>query len=210
MSARVAIFEALASVFDFGHVAATSLASATRQVLATLEGHADDDEGTNAESRVSTLWGHAAILMRPKAPTTSPDGRCEVFFVRHGDELVPVASRDLRWQVDLAEGDVVIRNLDGTNPVRLHLLADGTAVLEANTVKIGDAGATEAIGLGTAIKGHLDALKTWADAHTHGYLGDSAVPALTTPPTTIVAPPNLPLDTSPSVPDVESRHKVEN
>lgn len=209
MSARVAIFEALASVFDFGHVAATSLASVTRQVLATLEGHADDDEGTNAESRVSTLWGHAAILMRPKAPTTSPDGRCEVFFVRHGDELVPVASRDLRWQVDLAEGDVVIRNLDGTNPVRLHLLADGTAVLEANTVKIGDAGATEAIGLGTAIKGHLDALKTYIDAvatafGAHKHTG-------VTPGVGTSAVGDTPIvGTNPSVPDVESRHKVEN
>ena len=195
---------ALDTLLDFGHVAATSLATSTRQVLATIQGNADDDDGTNAESRVSTLWGHAAVLMRPKAPTTSPNGRLEVAFIRHGDELVPIASRDLRWQIDLAEGDVIIRNLDGTNPVRLHLLADGTAVLEANTVKIGDAGATEGIGLGTAIKNHLDSIKTWLDSHTHVLTISAQAGA---GGTGTAAPPT---PSSPSVPDVESRHKVEN
>ncbi len=207
MGARRMVMGALDALLDFGHVAATSLADSTRQVLATIQGNADDDEGTNAESRVSTLWGHAAVLMRPKAPTTSPEGRLEVAFIRHGDELVPVASRDLRWQIDLAEGDVIIRNLDGTNPVRLHLLADGTAVLEANTVKIGDASATEKIGLGTAIKGHLDnvftllaEMKTVINTHEHIETGGTT----TTPHTLLV------LGTNPSVPDVESRHLVEN
>lgn len=207
MGARNMMMGALATLLDFGHVAATSLADSTRQVLATIQGNADDDDGTNAESRVSTLWGHAAVLMRPKAPTASPSGRLEVAFIRHGDELVPVASRDLRWQIDLAEGDVVVRNLDGTNPVRLHLLADGTAVLEANTVKIGDAGATEAIGLGTAIKGHFDALKTYIDAIAAAYAAHNHPTA----PPGVVSPPNTPIaGSNPTVPDVESRHKVEN
>lgn len=209
MAARDAMFGMIAGLFDFGRVGATTLSERARQVLATIEGN-DDGRGRVERVRNLPLWGHAALLFRPKQATTSPDGVCEVFYVRRGDELVPVASRDLRWQVELEEGDVVLRNMDGTKPVRLWLRADGTALLEADTIKLGDSGATEKIGLGTAIKGHLDALKNWADAHTHGYLGDSGVPAMTTPPTTVILPPNTPFNPSPSVPDVESRHLVES
>lgn len=203
MTARRMMFGALDALIDFGFIAATSLSDTARSVLATIE-------GSPGERRADqTLWGHAAILMRPKAPTTSPSGRCEVVFVRHGDELVPVASRDLRWSIDLDEGDVVVRNLDGTTPVRLHLKADGTAVLEADTVKIGDSGATEAIALGTTLKGYLDDLKSHVDAHVHGYVDDGA-PTVTSVPVTAPYVPASPVpDLAPDVPDIESKHKVE-
>lgn len=193
---RTAAHEALASLIDFGKVAASSLSSSARSLLATITGASG---GTTAE-RVEgqQVWGHAAILWRPRQDT-------EVLFVRNGDELLTVASRETRWQVDLNEGDVCVRNLDGDNPVRLWLKADGSCVLEANEIKLGDAGATEAIALGTALKTHLQALKTAIDTHTHasGLLLDSMSGACT-------GTTGTPVASSPSVPDIESRHKVEN
>lgn len=204
MSARAMIWEALAGLLDFGRVTSTKQEPTTKNVSVAVEGNTGPEA---AESRsAQALWGHPAVMYRPKPDA---DGSFEVVFARRGEEMLPLVARETRWQIDLAEGDVVVRNVDGTNPVRLHLLADGTAVLEANTVKIGDASATEAIGLGTAIKGHLDALKTFIDevktvlnAHTHSgvTVGAGTTGALLVP----VAGSN------PSVPDVESRHKVEN
>jgi hypothetical protein len=190
---RNAAHDALASLLDFGRVVVSSLSSSAKSLLATVEGASGGGSAERVEGQ--QVWGHAAVLWRPPGDT-------EVLFVRNGDELLTVASRETRWQVDLSEGDVCVRNLNGTNPVRLWLKADGTAVLEANTVKIGDAGGTALKGHLDGIKSHLDALQTWASTHTHagvttgpGTSGASATPVGSTPPT---------------VPDVESRHKVEN
>jgi hypothetical protein len=206
MTARTMARGMIDALFDVGHVVSTSLSDTARQVLAVIEGHGGGGS-SGAERRTSVLWGHAAILMRPKAPTTSPSGRCEVVFVRSGNELVPVASRDLRWQIDLAEGDVVVRNLDGTHPVRLHLKADGTAILEADTVKIGDSGATNSIALGDVIKNHFNALKSTFDNHIHTATTTATVGAGPTVGVVTVAPPSSTFD---ATPDIESRHKVEN
>lgn len=45
----------------------------------------------------------------------------------------------------------------------------------STTLRLGSASASEGVPLGTS-------LKTWLDTHTHGYLGDSGVPANTTGP----------------------------
>lgn len=195
---RNAAHDAFASLVDFGRVIASELSGSAKNLLATLQGA----EGEGAE-RVENqqVWGHAAILWRPVANT-------EVLFLRNGDELLTVASRETRWQVDLAEGDVVIRNLNGSTPVRLTLKSDGNCVLEADLIKLGDSGATEAIGLGTAIKGHLDSLKTHLDTlqtvlGTHTHAGVTVGPGVTGVSAAVFPTP-------PTVPDVESRHKVEN
>lgn len=204
MGVRRYLSEAMDAAIDFGRVAASALTTG-KTLLATLRGDAEDADDTNAEEREVEVWGHAAILWRPAPPTTGGDS-CEVVFIRRGDEMVPVASRDVRWQVDLSEGDVVLRALGSSTKPKLTLKADGTAILEADTVKIGDSGATEGIGLGTAIKGHLDALKTAYDAHTHLY-NLATGPGVTG---SVPTPSAAPAAASPAVPDVESRHKVEN
>lgn len=198
---RTAFHDALAAIIDFGKVVASSLSSSAKSLLATIEGASGGGTAERVEGQ--QVWGHAAILWRPRVDT-------EVLFVRSGDELLTLASRETRWQVELSEGDVCVRNLSGTKPVRLWLKADGTAVLEADEVKLGDSGATEAIALGTTLKSHLDSLKSYIDGHTHGYVDDSAGPQLTSAPVSFYAvPPGTPAP-SPSVPDVESKHKVES
>ena len=198
--------DAADTALSLARVTASSIASAASSLLLDILLAEDDDESGETMDGAE-VYGEAALLFRPADPTTA--GAPEVIVWRHGDERIVIATKDRRWQVTLDKGDVCLRAF-GENKPRLFLRADGTAVLEADEIKLGDASATQAIALGTAVKGHLDALKTYLDAHTHGYLGDSGAPALTSPPTTTPAPPWTPLNTSPTVPDVESRHKVEN
>jgi hypothetical protein len=205
MGWRDGVMAMLDAMLDVGRVTASSVGSAAKSVLVTIEGAGTGEQREQREGQA--LWGHAAILARPKPPTSSPSGHVEALFLRRGEELIPIATRDLRWQIDLEEGDVVIRNLDGTKPTRLHLLASGVAVLEADEVRIGDSGATNTIGLGDVIKNYLTTLRseleTLRAAHnTHNH---------PTAPVGVVSPPSVLMPVSfSSVPDIESRHKVEN
>lgn len=74
-------------------------------------------------------------------------------------------------------------------------------VVESDMVKLGRGATNENVPLGQALLqlynqlvDTVNDLISHVDGHTHAYLGDSGVPAVTTPPTTIVAPPHLPLD----------------
>lgn len=87
---------------------------------------------------------------------------------------------------DLAAGaHVLVEFIDGdrTQPIVTHFAGkDGTGwepsnvvLTAATTVRLGAADASEGVPRGTT-------LKDWIDDHTHGYLGDSGTPAMTTPP----------------------------
>ncbi|MEZ4249241.1 MAG: hypothetical protein R3B99_13520 [Polyangiales bacterium] len=84
------------------------------------------------------LGTHAAILARPAAPTDA--GHFEVLFMRYGDELRPVASHEARWQVDVAEGEVVIRAF-GENASRVRLKPNGDVIIEASGQILGGSAA---------------------------------------------------------------------
>lgn len=197
MSGRNAWMEALDALFDFGRVTATKVATQTKQVLASVRGN-EGASGQTEERPFQVLWGHAAIMWRPPADT-------ELLFTRRHEEMVPLASRDTRWLIELDEGDVVVRNLTGDHPVRLHLKADGTAVLEADTVKIGDASAGHTIGFGDAIKDALNDRATTFQNHTHDFAalvaggGGGSVSGTSFPTSTPYS----------ALPTIESVHKVE-
>lgn len=200
-AARKWVFEVIEALFDFGRVTGTHRGSSTKSIAVDIEGNVDQED--RAETSREDLWGSAAMQYRPADP--DGDGAAEVLYVRRGNELLPIATRDFRFQVDLEKGEVVVTNLDKTKPARIWLRADGTLTIEADEVRIGDAAAGSTIGLGDAIKGHFDAQKSWMDALTlpvtgTANLGTGAVTGTAGPP---VSP-------SPTVPDVESRHKVEN
>lgn len=199
MSARDTMMAMLEGFLSFGKVTATKQATATKQVLVSVRGNSD---GTNHEERpYQALWGNAAILFRPAVDT-------EVIFTRLGDEMIPIASRETRWAIEIAEGEVVLRNLvsDTASQAYIHIKANGEVIINSPKVYIGDGSATEKLALGTAIKGHFDAIKTYltalsthATTHTHGETGATTNATL------------MPIaGTNPSVPDVESRHLVEN
>lgn len=208
MGVRDQMFAMLDALLDFGKVTASKQATQTKQVLVSVRGNSD---GTNHEERpYQALWGHAAILFRPPPDT-------ELIFWRAGDEMVPVASREIRWAIDVEEGEVVIRNLvsNSSEQARIHFKKNGEVVIDSPKVYVGDGGATEKIGLGTAIKGHFDDIKTHLNSlktdltlvktHTHSVAGGDGGTATVSPDLTAMTNPS-----PPSVPDVESRHVVEN
>lgn len=196
MGAREAVMSMLDGLLAFGRVTATKQATNTKQVLASIAGNGGT--GTTSEARpFQALWGHAAIVFRPPADT-------EVIFARIGDEMVPVASREVRWAIDVEEGEVVIRNLvsDTASQARIRLKANGECIIDSSKVYIGDGAATEKLALGTAIKGHLDAIKTFLDAvKTHQHVETGGTTATSAALVALSVP---------TVPDVESRHVVEN
>lgn len=193
----------LDALFDFGRVTGSSRGGTHHTVAVDIEGNLDQEE--RAETASEDLWGAAAMQYRPADPDA--DGAAEVLYVRRGNEMLPIATRDFRFQVDLEKGEVVVTNFSKEQPARVWLRADGTLVVEADEVRIGDAAATHTIGLGDVIKGHLDDLKSWLDNHTHA---PGSFTAGATPVTGISGVPfQLPPTPSPTVPDVESVHKVE-
>lgn len=188
--------ENLESLLDWGIAKASSISSSVKNVLVTVLG---DDGDETEEITEQVLSVDAAVLVRPAAPTS--DGAMEVLFVRRGDERTTIATRDPRWQVDLEEGEVVVRAF-GASAALVRIRPDGTIVLAGN-VAMGADTATEAVVLGTTLKNYLDGMKLWADGHSH------VGPA--TAPTGPVAPTGIPVAPSPTVPAIEStRHTVDS
>lgn len=101
--------------------------------------------------------------------------------------------------------EVLVEFIEGdrTMPIITHFAGkDGTGWAPANvtlsastTLRLGSEGASQGVPLGSA-------LKSWLDNHTHGYLGDSGVPANTSPPVKAGWTPVSPvLDPSPDPSD---------
>ena len=167
---RRQIMQILEGLFGFGRVTATKQATQTKQVLASIAGNESE------ERPYQSLWGHAAIVYRPPADT-------EVIYVRMGEEMVPIASRDVRFSIDVDEGEVVIRNLRSGSPARIRLREDGQIVLEGGVVRIVDAGdaysvATKALALAESVDNRLSTVATKFDNHTHLETGATTDPVL--------------------------------
>lgn len=169
MGMRDAMTRALESLLAFGRVTATKQATETKQVLASIAGNS----GTTDEARpFQALWGHAGIVFRPPADT-------EVIFARIGDEMVPIASRDLRFSITVEEGEVVIRNLKSDTPARVRLLATGEVLVEGSKLAVvapGDALAIATKALATAEKtdARVDTLRNALNNHVHAAGGYTA------------------------------------
>ena len=182
MTTRAAIFEMLAGLLGFGRVYATKQATSTKQVLASIEGNTGEAAGDAERRAFQALWGHAAIVFMPPADT-------EVMFVRIGEEMVPFASREVRWGFTVIEGEVVVRALHADG-ARLRLKPDGKLVHEGGTASFTNAAgaaATKALAMAEETKARLDTIQAAFDAHTHiltisaaagsGGTGTAAVPA---------------------------------
>src|SRR5436853_7340363 len=102
MSTRARMEEMVSALLDFGVVVSTAVTAGLKSVTAKITAD-DNGDGTGETVDGQELWGNAAILARPKAPDAS--GSAEVIVWRRGDELVGIASRDVRGQVTLEEGE---------------------------------------------------------------------------------------------------------
>lgn len=142
------------TLIDFGHVITTAL-SVRKNVLMCVEGA----PGERADGQ--PLFSHAAVLVRPAPPTD--DGSFEVVYARVGEEMVVLANRDTRWQVDLEEGEVVVRSL-GETAARIYLKPDGKVIVEASEIQLGSADASEAVAIASKVNERLDAIARALDA----------------------------------------------
>jgi len=197
---KEAVREGLDSLIDWAKVASSAMSSSLKDVIAKLIGSVldEDIETSNAEVIEDVnLNHHAGVLIRPAAP--SSDGAMEAMFVRRGDEAEVIATREPRWQVDLEEGEVVVRAF-GSDAALIRLTPDGDCIVAGNLLAGSDS-VTEAMVLGTTLKSYLDSLKTSLDTHTH------TVPITGAAGTTASTPPLVP---SPAVPTIESsKHKLD-
>lgn len=133
--------QALETMIAFGRIISSSLPTFDIETEADLDYDGIDD------------WGHAAIIYRPASPDSN--GSCEVACLNRGDELVPIASRESRWRVDVEEGEVIVRGF-GEGAARIHLKADGTATVIASVIELGE-NAKQAAALGDDVKAFIDA-----------------------------------------------------
>lgn len=119
------------SLLDFGRIASTRVLDQARSVVVRLVG-SEDPDGDEARDGCE-LWGHAPLSYRPQAGT-------EALFVRWGDDRVIVATKDRRYQVELAEGEVVLAALGQTGAAQalVRLRPDGTIVVRGTNVTVGD------------------------------------------------------------------------
>jgi hypothetical protein len=137
----------------------------------------DDDSGENW----CELWGHAPLLYRPVAGA-------EQLYVELGDERVVFATKDRRWQIDVADGEVVVRAMGADSPAYVQLKPDGACVISATSINLGG-DATAYAALASLVDARLSAVVSWLNAHVH----TSAAPS--SPTTT----PTVPLGAQASV-----------
>jgi hypothetical protein len=175
-------------VIRFGVVKATS-AGASKSVECSIEGAEGEATAPDHE-----MWGHAPLLYKPQVGA-------ECAYFQLGDEKCTFVTKDRRWQLDVADGEVVLRAMGAGSPAYLQLKPSGEARLFSSAIYLGGT-ATQFVALANlvttnlnAIKTHLDALKAALDLHTHtgvtpGILtsGPPAVPSPTpTAPTSVAS-----------------------
>ncbi len=167
--------EALSSLLDFGRIMGTALTSSKKSMTATIAADENDD-GTAEQLVDQEMWGIAGIASRPQPPT-GEDG-AEVLLWRRGDELVGISWRDLRWQVEVIEGEVAVYALGRAGPRQATLrcrpsgevLVQGVAVnLDGTNVKIGNTpAALQAIGLGGILQLFVNVFWAWTPVPNDG------------------------------------------
>lgn len=173
MSVRAWIEETLAAILDFGKITKTGQ-GLLNSVQADVEVAGDSAEDQE-------LWGLAPVLYRPTDP--DPTGYCEALIFRRGDEKVIIGTKDRRYQVSLEKGDVVITSLSLTTPTRVKLLADGTCIIDASSIKLG-ASAAQFVARADKVDTELKKLWQALDTHIHpmGAEFGTGAGALTAPP----------------------------
>ena len=128
------------------------------------EAHDGDASETKDEA-----WGHAQLLYKPLASSES-------LFVQLGDERVSIATKERRWQIDVADGEVIVRAL-AEGGAYIHLRPDGSVDVHAETIKLGGS-ATQLVALSSLVMENLTSLKSAiTDAAVVGNDGGAAFQA---------------------------------
>jgi len=141
---RGGVMQSLQDVVGFAKIVSASL-GASYSLYLQHEAHADDASDVKDEA-----WGHAPLLYRPLTTTES-------MFIQLGDERISIATKERNWQIDVADGEVVLRALGSAKAyVRLH--PDGSAEVHATSINLGGT-ATQFVALANLVVANLTALK---------------------------------------------------
>lgn len=172
-----------------------------------VQAQVDDPAGnSNVNADPAEVWTIAGVQSRPKDGDTAT-GFAKALRVQLGDTVLVIGTHDPRHVEQAQLGELVLHALgdDGSRRAKIVIKPDGTIDVSGTEVVIGNPdGTLEPIPLGTAIKNHFDATKTWVDAHTHLLTISAASGA---GGTGTAAPP---APASPTVPTVTSaKHNVE-
>lgn len=142
---RAHVAQTVADLIGFAKTITANL-GASRSVALNIVAH-DDDPGSEA----AELWSHAPLLYRPRTGT-------EALYIELGDERVVIATKDRAHQVEVADGEVVLRAM-GNAAAFVKLKPDGTAEVHAAAIKLG-AAAEHGVALANLVIDQLSALKS--------------------------------------------------
>lgn len=110
------------------------------------------------------VWSGAPLLFRPAAP--SIEGKCEALCFDIGDRKVVIATKERRWQLSTADGEVIMRAMGPGAPAYVHLKPDGSAIINATSINLGGA-ALQFVALANLVLAELGDIRTKFDAHVH-------------------------------------------
>jgi hypothetical protein len=155
---RHEMMQLIDTLLDFGKIVASSMSDKMKNVLVSVTGAETQYGAERADNQ--PLYAHAGVLFRPAAPSEA--GVCELVYARVGDEMVPLATRDCRWQRDLEEGEVYMRSMSDTS-ARIHAMPDGSSYTHATEIKLGSKDASEAVAIASKVEERLDKIAAALD-----------------------------------------------
>ena len=147
--ARSRFMDWLSDAIGFGRIKATESGLVNKTVGVQVEGDEGETGATDDE-----LWAHAPLLYRPCDPDAT--GHCEALFMRNGDERIVFATKDRRWQIEVAKGEVIVRAMGPGSPAYIHLKPNGDAIVKAGAINLGGS-ATEFVALANKVDALIDA-----------------------------------------------------
>lgn len=159
-----------AGVFRIGSLKATA-SDGQSSTTATV------DAGEGGQFAEQETYGLSSVLERPQ------DG-AECVFVDIGDERVVIATKDRRWQIPLAKGEVVVRAMGAASPAYVKLKPDGTAEIHALRIDLGGESLSVLAARADYTDSRIAALVAAMNSHTH------PVPGVTAGPASVVASAN--------------------
>ena len=171
-SIRQQMSEFVQTIFGFGKI--TKSASSDDYDISGETGEKD----TPACER----WGDAAVLSRPPAGA-------EQAYIQLGDERIVFATRDRRYTITVAEGEVVVRAMGAGSPAYVRLKPNGDAVIVGANIHLGAESVSTFVALANLVNARLSAIQTAFDTHLHPVVG--AAPAAPPTPPTVGVPTAL-------------------
>lgn len=174
------IEQQVSALLDFGYALRSKVLDRSKSVLLRIRGDEDPDGDDHEEVDDCAIWGEAPLLYRPQDPTDA--GAMEVLFTRWGDERVVIATKDLRFQVEPAVGEVrlVALGKDGSRQAQVVLKPSGDVSLEGvgvvvlgDSIKLGSPTAGDYVALASPTNGRLDRLSAALDAFCAATPGSS-------------------------------------